>query len=73
MRIPNQVVVKRQSQSLEGWAKTSSLYPSQRLVILPTVLESLFCDLCRIQGCDCSNGQCVNCGPRLAAPGLFPN
>lgn len=30
----------------------------------PSQQASLFCDLCKIQGCDCQGGnKCVNCQP----------
>lgn len=33
----------------------------------PKAKASLFCDVCKIQGCGCSGGQCVNCN-KLKAP-----
>lgn len=29
----------------------------------PTQQRSLFCDLCKIQGCDCTGSKCINCVP----------
>ncbi len=29
----------------------------------PSQQRSLFCDLCKIQGCDCTGTQCINCTP----------
>lgn len=27
--------------------------------------KSVFCDVCKIQGCDCDGSQCTNCGGNL--------
>lgn len=33
------------------------------------VESSVFCDVCKIQGCECKGGKCVNCSPtKLTSP-----